>query len=136
MVLFCGFKHTQPEEPSPPCTVGLPVCHLGAGFTRIKSFTAREEFYIFASSNRKRFLKFLHASCSKQRGRPRPTRHMADSQGSQGIQVLVRVRPPNERERQANRFCVEVDAAKKAVLLCRWGQRASSVLDLFVCVAI
>jgi len=37
----------------------------------------------------------------------------------QGIQVLVRVRPPNERERSANRFCVEVDAAKKAVVLSR-----------------
>ena len=43
---------------------------------------------------------------------------MSASQES-GIQVLVRVRPPNEREKQTNRFCVEVDEAKKAVILAR-----------------
>jgi hypothetical protein len=44
---------------------------------------------------------------------------MAAPQEGQGIQVLVRVRPPNEREKQSNRFCVEVDESQRAVLLSR-----------------
>ena len=44
---------------------------------------------------------------------------MAAAQEGQGIQVLVRVRPANEREKHSNRFCVEVDEAQRAVVLSR-----------------
>ena len=54
---------------------------------------------------------------------------MATAQDSQGIQVLVRVRPPNEREKQFNRYCVDVDETKKAVILsCRSDNKKSQFL--------
>eukprot|EP00961_Rhodomonas_salina_P161651 2176864-Rhodomonas_salina.1 len=35
----------------------------------------------------------------------------------EGIKVFVRIRPPNDKEKQINRFCVEVDQDSNAVLL-------------------
>ncbi len=35
----------------------------------------------------------------------------------EGIKVFVRIRPPNDKEKQTNRFCVEADHASNAILL-------------------